>query len=205
MIESPAAIVNVPSPQAPAVHAPRARSDVAIAVLVPCKDEEITIARVVEAFRAALPGARIWVCDNGSHDNTALCAAEAGANVVDEERPGKGNAVRRLFACADADVYVLVDGDGTYAAASAPELVRQLTERRLDMIVGKRVTTSTNAALAYRTGHRFGNRAFAWLMRRLFEVNVTDPFSGYRVLSRRFVRSFPLLSRGFEIERTVRA
>ena len=188
------------APRAGTVAAQRSSTALRIAVVVPCKDEEITIAGVIAAFRAALPGAEIWVCDNGSRDNTAWCAAEAGANVVDEERPGKGNAVRRLFACADADVYVLVDGDGTYAATSAPELVRQLVERRLDMIVGKRVTTSAAAALAYRPGHRFGNTAFAWLMRRLFDVDVTDPFSGYRVLSRRFVRSFPLLSRGFEIE-----
>jgi len=188
------------SPQRAGSDTGRAGADLRIAVLAPCKDEEITIGGVVAAFRAALPGASIWVCDNGSRDGTALCAAESGANVVDEERPGKGNAVRRLFACVDADVYVLVDGDGTYAAASAPELVRQLVERRLDMIVGKRVTNAANVAAAYRTVHRFGNQAFAWLMRRLFGVNVTDPFSGYRVLSRRFVRSFPLLSRGFEIE-----
>src|SRR3982750_4203237 len=134
------------SPQRAGSDSAGVGADLRIAVLAPCKDEEITIGGVVAAFRAALPGASIWVCDNGSRDSTALCAAEAGANVVDEERPGKGNAVRRLFACVDADVYVLVDGDGTYAAASAPELVRQLAERRLDMIVGKRVTNAAKMA-----------------------------------------------------------
>ena len=171
-----------------------------VAVLIPCKDEATTIAGVIEEFRRHLPTASIWVCDNNSTDDTARRANEARATVIEETRPGKGSAVRRLFACVDADVYVLVDGDGTYDAARAPHLVRDLVERRLEMVVARRVTPAEDLARAYRAGHQWGYRAFAALIRRLFGVRVTDPFSGYRVFSRRFVRSFPALSNGFEIE-----
>ncbi|MBS0319817.1 MAG: glycosyltransferase [Proteobacteria bacterium] len=171
-----------------------------IAVLVPCRNEAITIARVVSDFRAALPDAEIWVCDNASTDDTAARARAAGASVLAEPRPGKGHALRRLLGAVDADVYVMVDGDATYDAASAPRLVAALVEARLDMVVGRRVTAAELAAGAYRRGHQWGNRLFTASVSRLFGVPLADVFSGYRVMSRRFVRSLPALSRGFELE-----
>jgi len=173
---------------------------VKVAVLIPCKDEHITVGGVVDAFRGQLPHSTIWVCNNASVDDTAERAAEAGAYVIDETLRGKGNAVRRLFACVEADVYVLVDGDGTYSAESVRPLVLELLKERLEMVVAKRMAVGDQQTDAYRRGHAWGNRAFATLIRKLFGVNVTDPFSGYRVFSRRFVRSFPALSGGFEIE-----
>jgi glycosyltransferase involved in cell wall biosynthesis len=171
-----------------------------IAVLIPCRNEAITIARVVADFRAALPGAAIWVCDNASTDDTAAKARAAGAGVVVERRPGKGNAVRRLFAVADADTYVMVDGDGTYDAASAPALVAALHDEHLDMVVARRLVQDDAARAAYRRGHQWGNRIFTESISRLFGTPVQDVFSGYRAMSRRFVRSLPALSQGFEIE-----
>jgi glycosyltransferase involved in cell wall biosynthesis len=171
-----------------------------IAVLIPCRNEAITIARVVADFRSALPDAAIWVCDNASTDDTAAKARAAGAGVVVERRPGKGNAVRRLFDVADADTYLMVDGDGTYAAASAPALVALLHDEHLDMVVARRVVTDDAARAAYRAGHQWGNRMFTESISRLFGTPVQDVFSGYRAMSRRFVRSLPALSQGFEIE-----
>lgn len=168
-----------------------------VAVLIPCFNEEAAIARVVADFRAALPGAAIHVYDNNSTDRTVEVARAAGATVGFEAAQGKGHVVRRMFADIDADVYVMVDGDATYDAASAPALVDLLRRRQLDMVVGCRVETETEA---YRRGHRFGNRLLTSAVRLLFGQRFTDILSGYRVFSRRFVKSFPALSRGFEIE-----
>ena len=171
---------------------------VRIAVLVPCRNEAITVARVVADFRAALPGCRVYVYDNGSTDTTAEDARRAGATVRTEARPGKGGVVRRMFAEVEADVYVLVDGDSTYDAASAPAMVRMIVEQDLDMVTGLR--NDEGRAGAYRRGHRFGNSAFNALLGTLFGARPGDLFSGYRAFSRRFVKSFPAASRGFEIE-----
>ncbi len=168
-----------------------------IAVLLPCYNEEAAIAQTVAGFRAALPDAAIYVYDNNSRDGTVAVAAEAGAVVRTERMQGKGNVVRRMFADVDADVYVMADGDATYDAASAPLLVQRLLDEGLDMVVGSRVT---QADAAYRRGHRFGNKALTGMLARLFGRSFTDILSGYRVFSRRFVKSFPVLSAGFEIE-----
>jgi glycosyltransferase involved in cell wall biosynthesis len=173
------------------------QSQLRIAILLPCYNEEAAIARTVAAFRAALPGASVYVYDNNSVDRTREVAAEAGAIVRDERMQGKGHVVRRMFADVEADVYVMADGDMTYDAAAAPELVRRLVEERLDMVVGAR---KSEVEEAYRRGHRLGNRLFTGLLAGLFGRSFTDIFSGYRVFSRRFVKSFPALSRGFETE-----
>jgi glycosyltransferase involved in cell wall biosynthesis len=173
------------------------QAPVRVAVLIPCFNEEAAIARVVGDFRAVLPGAAIHVYDNNSTDRTAEVARAAGAFVGFEPAQGKGHVVRRMFADIDADVYVMVDGDATYDAASAPALVDLLLRRQLDMVVGCRVETG---AEAYRRGHRFGNHLLTSAVRLLFGQRFTDILSGYRIFSRRFVKSFPALSRGFEIE-----
>jgi glycosyltransferase involved in cell wall biosynthesis len=172
-------------------------SSVRIAVLLPCYNEEAAIAQTVAGFRAALPHATIYVYDNNSSDRTIAVAREAGAVVRSERIQGKGAVVRRMFADIDADVYVMADGDATYDAASAPRLVDHLLDEQLDMIVGSRVH---EAVEAYRRGHRFGNLALTGMLARLFGRSFTDILSGYRVFSRRFVKSFPSLSAGFEIE-----
>jgi glycosyltransferase involved in cell wall biosynthesis len=168
-----------------------------IAVLIPCYNEEIAIPHVVRDFQSALPDATIYVYDNNSTDRTKEVAAEAGAVVRTEQLQGKGNVMRRMFADIEADVYVLVDGDNTYHAASAPILVRTLVENQLDMVNGKRVS---DIEAAYRRGHRFGNWLLTALVATIFGRRFTDMLSGYRVFSRRFVKSFPALSAGFEIE-----
>ena len=168
-----------------------------IAVLIPCYNEGSAITSVVEDFRKALPQAGIYVYDNNSSDDTAEKARAAGAIVRTESRQGKGHVVRRMFADIDADIYVLVDGDDTYEAAAAPALVQRLVDDGLDMVTGTREASSD---LAYRAGHRFGNRLLTGLVALSFGSQVSDMLSGYRVLSRRFVKSFPLLSGGFEIE-----
>jgi glycosyltransferase involved in cell wall biosynthesis len=168
-----------------------------IAVLIPCYNEEAAIAKVVRDFVAALPGATIYVYDNNSKDRTVELATAAGARVYHEPLQGKGNVVRRMFSDVEADVYVLVDGDDTYEAASAGPMVERLLNGRLDMMNGTRVT---NIDAAYRRGHRTGNTMLSGLVRRMFGNRVTDMLSGYRVFSRRFVKSFPALSSGFEIE-----
>ena len=168
-----------------------------IAVLIPCYNEESAIRQVVSDFRAALPQAIVYVYDNNSRDRTVELAAAAGARVFREPQQGKGHVVRRMFADLEADVYVLVDGDGTYEAASAPKMVRRMLEERLDMVNATRITSS---AAAYRRGHRMGNQMFSLLVRRTFGSRIRDLLSGYRVFSRRFVKSFPVLSSGFEIE-----
>ncbi|WP_145135725.1 glycosyltransferase [Roseomonas gilardii] len=168
-----------------------------IAVLVPCRDEEAAVGEVVRGFRAALPGATVYVYDNNSTDRTREVAAAAGAVVRSESQPGKGSVVRRMFADIEADAYVLVDGDGTYDASAAPEMVRRLLEERLDMVTAIRVDESIGA---YRPGHRFGNLLLTGMVRLVFGDRITDMLSGYRTFSRRFVKSFPALAHGFETE-----
>ncbi|MEH3106950.1 MAG: glycosyltransferase family 2 protein [Sphingomonas fennica] len=168
-----------------------------IAVLLPCYNEAAAIGQTIAGFRAALPGAAIYVYDNNSRDDTVAVAQAAGAIVRRERIQGKGAVVRRMFADVDADVYVMADGDATYDAASAPALVERLLGEQLDMVVGARVS---EAELAYRRGHRFGNALLTGMLARLFGRSFTDILSGYRVFSRRFVKSFPSLSAGFEIE-----
>ena len=172
-------------------------SQLRIAVLVPCYNEEAAVATVVADFRKALPAAEIYVYDNNSRDRTAAVAREAGAIVRSERRQGKGHVVRRMFADIEADVYVLVDGDATYDAPSAPRMIDKLLDEHLDMVVGLRIDQSQ---AAYRLGHRTGNRMLTGFLSSTFGHAFKDILSGYRVFSRRFVKSFPVLSDGFEIE-----
>src|SRR3990172_1381373 len=168
-----------------------------IAILIPCHNEEAAIGNVVRDFAAAVPEATIYVYDNNSSDPTREIATKAGAQVRSERRQGKGHVVCRMFADIDADVYVLVDGDDTYDAASAPRMIERLRSEQLDMVTGVRVTRSHGA---YRPGHVFGNRLLTGLVASLFENRFSDLLSGYRIFSRRFVKSFPALLTGFEIE-----
>jgi glycosyltransferase involved in cell wall biosynthesis len=173
------------------------RAPPTIAVLLPCFNEEAAIGATVRGFRQALPGATVYVYDNNSRDRTREVAAEAGAIVRSEAQQGKGNVVRRMFADIDADVYVMADGDLTYDPAAAPAMVDMLLADQLDMVVGTRRHEEKDA---YRGGHVIGNRLFTGLLSGLFGRSFSDIFSGYRVFSRRFVKSFPVLSEGFEIE-----
>ena len=168
-----------------------------IAVLLPCYNEEAAIAQTVAGFRAALPSATIYVYDNNSKDRTIEVARAAGAVVRSERMQGKGNVVRRMFADVDADIYVMADGDTTYDAEAAPQLVQKLLDEQLDMVVGSRVTQED---AAYRRGHVMGNKLLTGMLAQLYGRSFTDILSGYRVFSRRFVKSFPVLSDGFEIE-----
>jgi glycosyltransferase involved in cell wall biosynthesis len=168
-----------------------------IAVLVPCFNEEAAVATVIADFRQALPAAEIFVYDNNSSDRTVAVARAAGAQVRGERRKGKGHVVRRMFADVDADIYVLVDGDATYDAASAPRLIDAMISGHLDMVVGLRVD---QVQAAYRPGHRAGNWMLTSFLSSVFGQAFKDILSGYRVFSRRFVKSFPALSDGFEIE-----
>ena len=168
-----------------------------VAVLLPCYNEAEAIAGVVEAFRRALPQARIYVYDNNSCDGSAALAREAGATVRSEPRQGKGFVVRRMFADIEADIYVMCDADDTYEIAAAPQLIERLVGDGLDMVVGLR---SAISGTAYRPAHKFGNWLLSTLVRRIFGEGFQDMLSGYRVFSRRFVKSFPIMSEGFEIE-----
>jgi glycosyltransferase involved in cell wall biosynthesis len=168
-----------------------------IAILIPCYNEESAIGKVVADFKAAVPDADIYVYDNNSSDRTAEIAARAGAAVRRAAQQGKGHVVRRMFSDVEADVYVLVDGDATYDAPSAREMIGRLIDDRLDMVVAARVDRE---AAAFRSGHRLGNRLLTGFVAHVFGSTVTDMLSGYRVFSRRFVKSFPVLSGGFEIE-----
>ncbi|MGJ4900880.1 glycosyltransferase family 2 protein [Bradyrhizobium sp. HKCCYLS2058] len=168
-----------------------------IAVLVPCYNEEAAVATVVRDFKQALPTATVYVYDNNSKDRTIEVARAAGAEVRSERRQGKGHVVRRMFADVDADIYVLVDGDATYDAPSAPGMIARLVSERLDMVVGLRVDQEQ---AAYRMGHRTGNWMLTSFLAEVFGQAFKDILSGYRVFSRRFVKSFPVLSDGFEIE-----
>jgi glycosyltransferase involved in cell wall biosynthesis len=179
-------MVQVPTPFQPRV-----------AVLLPCYNEEVAVAAVVRQFREALPWAQVYVYDNNSTDATVQRAREAGAEVCREDRQGKGHVVRRMFSDIEADIYVLADGDATYHAPSAVAMIDLLQQENLDMVVGVRVHESS---AAYRAGHQFGNAMLTGVVAQLFGKSFNDILSGYRVFSRRFVKSFPALSRGFEIE-----
>ena len=168
-----------------------------IAVLIPCYNEEAAVAKVIEDFRSALPVATIFVFDNNSTDNTRSVARAAGAEVFQEKHRGKGFVVRRMFSDVEADIYVLVDGDATYDAPSVQPMIERLLEGRLDMVVGNRVDCER---AAYRIGHRTGNKLLSAFVASVFGSTFNDVLSGYRVFSRRFVKSFPVLSGGFEIE-----
>jgi glycosyltransferase involved in cell wall biosynthesis len=172
-------------------------SGIDVVVLIPCYNEELTVRQTVEAFRATLPDATIYVYDNNSRDQTAQVARDAGAIVRREPLQGKGNVVRRMFADIEADVYVMTDGDATYDATSAPAMIQLLVDDNLDMVVGRRVHKDQ---AAYRLGHVFGNKLLTWFLARLFGERFGDILSGYRVMSRRFVKSFPALTEGFETE-----
>ncbi|PZU09168.1 glycosyltransferase family 2 protein [Sphingomonas sp.] len=168
-----------------------------IAVVLPCYNEEAAIAATVAAFRAALPEATIYVYDNNSRDRTIEVARAAGAIVWTEAMQGKGHVVRRIFADVEADIYVMADGDATYDASAAPAMIARLIDNNLDMVVGARASEVDEA---YRRGHRFGNALLTGILARIFGRTFNDILSGYRVFSRRFVKSFPILSAGFEIE-----
>jgi glycosyltransferase involved in cell wall biosynthesis len=168
-----------------------------IAVLIPCYNEDAAIAQTVRDFRAALPAAVVYVYDNNSKDQTVARAREAGAVVRSEPRQGKGNVVRRMFADIEADIYVLVDGDDTYDATAAPGLIGKLIDEGLDIVTGRRVHTQADA---YRAGHVLGNRLLTGLTGLMFQVKLRDMLSGYRIMSRRFVKSFPFTAEGFGIE-----
>jgi len=169
----------------------------AIAILIPCYNEAGTIADVVSSFKRHLPDAAVYVYDNRSEDNTAEAARNAGATVVSAKIRGKGNVVRRMFSDINADIYVMVDGDSTYNAADSPKMISTLIEEKSDMVIAVRKEKSE---AAYRAGHKLGNRVFNYLLEILFNSNFKDVFSGYRVFSRRFVKSFPIMSDGFDIE-----
>lgn len=190
-------MLNVDAAAASGQTKPGNADGLRIAVLLPCYNEERAIAQTITAFAAALPSATVYVYDNNSSDRTIAVAREHGATVRREAAQGKGNVVRRMFADVDADIYVLADGDATYDAGAAPNMVELLISDNLDMVVGARKSV---LELAYRRGHRFGNRVLTGLLTTLFGRSFTDILSGYRVFSRRFVKSFPVLSSGFEIE-----
>jgi len=190
--------ISMPMPEATAGEAVAPGAPIDVAVLIPCRNEAATIARVVRDFQAALADARIYVYDNGSSDLTGEAAAAAGAIVRREARRGKGEVLRRMFAEVEADAYVMVDGDATYDAQSVRRMLQVLTSTGCDMVTAVRDEGAQTAA--YRRGHRLGNRLFNRLLGFLFGSQPTDMFSGYRVLARRFVKSFPAASTGFEIE-----
>lgn len=174
-------------------------SSVDVAIIIPCFNEEMAIAQVITDFKQTLPNARMFVFDNHSTDQTAKIAAAHGAKVIHVPLKGKGNVVRRMFADIEADVYLLVDGDATYCARSAPLLVEQLVKNNLDMVVGCR-SVEIEETSAFRRGHRFGNRMLTSVLQRLFGGQFTDALSGYRAFSKRYVKSFPAFAKGFEIE-----
>ena len=171
-----------------------------VALVVPCYNEALAIEKVVTDFKAALPALQIFVFDNNSTDATAQVAQDAGASVITVKLKGKGNVVRRMFADLDADIFVMVDGDATYEAAAVTKLIDRLIDERLDMVVGSRKVATLEAGEAYRTGHEFGNRMLTTCVKKIFGGEFDDMLSGYRVFSRRYAKSFPALSAGFETE-----
>jgi glycosyltransferase involved in cell wall biosynthesis len=171
-----------------------------VALVVPCFNEEAAIAQVVDGFQTAMPELEIFVFDNNSSDETRTVALAAGAKVISVSHRGKGNVVRRMFADVDADIYVMVDGDATYEAGAVRKLVDKLIDEKLDMVVGCRKTQESIAHEAYRNGHQWGNKMLSQSVVKIFGGSFTDMLSGYRVFSRRYAKSFPALSRGFEIE-----
>ncbi len=190
-----ASAVKIKQPTYGAEHA--LTRPLSIAVIIPCYNEAIAIGATIAGFKAALPSARIYVYDNNSADQTAAVAAAAGAIVRREPRKGKGNVVRRMFADVDADIYVLADGDATYDPLACPDMIKMLVQDNMDMVVGCRADQSQ---AAYRAGHRWGNAMLTGFLAWMFGRAFSDMLSGYRVFSRRFVKSFPSLSSGFEIE-----
>lgn len=172
-------------------------SDISVAILVPCYNEATTVAKVVADFKLAMPHATVYVYDNNSKDDTSAIALAAGAVVMHEPLQGKGNVVRRMFSDITADVYVMVDGDDTYDASVAPAMVRRLVEGQLDCINAVRHSTAIEA---YRQGHEFGNWMLTTIVAKLFGRSTRDMLTGYRVFSHKFVKSFPVVSKGFEIE-----
>jgi glycosyltransferase involved in cell wall biosynthesis len=170
----------------------------AIAILIPCLNEELTVGEVIASFKRELPTARVYVFDNRSTDRTAEIAASAGAIVVYEPRPGKGYVVQSMFQRVDADVYVMIDGDGTYPAKAVHDLIAPVVSGEADMVVGSRLHEEAHSQ--FRSLNRWGNRFFLWVVRMVFGVRVTDMLSGYRAFSRRFVKRLPLLTGGFETE-----
>ena len=185
--------------ESPSFLTPINLSHYTIAVLVPCKNEELTIARVVASFKKYLPEAIVYVYNNRSTDNTVIEAQKAGAIVRHETKAGKGNVVRRMFADIEADIYVLIDGDDTYEIGAVGRLIERLLLERLDMVVGAR-RANLQSTQAYRPGHKAGNLFLTGLVEFLFRTPIDDMLSGYRIFSRRFVKSFPALSSGFETE-----
>jgi len=171
--------------------------DKKIAILIPCFNEEATIGKVIESFRKVLPRSTIYVYDNNSTDDTYNVAAEYGVVVNKEINQGKGNVIRRMFADIDADIYVMVDGDLTYNSSVVTDMIDKLVDKNLDMVNCARISTES---LAYRLGHRFGNRVLTLIVQTIFGKNIQDLLSGYRVFSKRFVKTFPAHSREFEIE-----
>ncbi|MEE9905323.1 MAG: glycosyltransferase [Chlorobium sp.] len=171
-----------------------------VALIVPCYNEEIAIAQVIRDFRNAMSGIAIFVFDNNSIDRTALVAKGENVQVISVSLRGKGNVVRRMFADVDADIYVMVDGDGTYDASSVTKMVDKLIDEHLDMVVGTRTAPQDTAGSAYRRGHKFGNHILTQSVIKIFGGGYTDMLSGYRVFTKRYVKSFPALSKGFEIE-----
>lgn len=169
-----------------------------IAVVLPCFNEVGTIGLVVSAFQQALPASQIYVFDNNSDDGSGEVAKNAGAKVIEVSSRGKGNVVRRMFADVDADIYIMADSDLTYEASDALRMIEMLIDKNLDMVVGSRISGQTEHA--YRRGHKFGNALLSWSARVIFGGNLTDMLSGYRVFSKRFAKSFPAFSQGFEIE-----
>lgn len=171
-----------------------------IALIVPCYNEALAIRQVITDFKAAMPELAIYVFDNNSTDETGRVAREAGATVISVHRKGKGNVVRRMFADVEADIYVMVDGDATYEAAAVRGLIDRLMDDRLDMVVGSRKMDQTDQGTVYRAGHQFGNRMLTGCVMQIFGGQFEDMLSGYRVFSRRYAKSFPALSEGFETE-----
>nr|BCN22391.1 putative glycosyltransferase [Vibrio mimicus] len=171
-----------------------------IALVVPCYNEGITISKVIDDFKIALPTISVYVFDNNSTDDTAQRALESGAIVIGVKERGKGSVVRRIFSDVEADIYVMVDGDATYDASFVIQLIDKLIEEKLDMVVGCRETPAEYSSLAYRVGHQWGNRALTGSVKSIFGGEFTDMLSGYRVFTKRFAKSFPALSKGFEIE-----
>lgn len=171
-----------------------------VALIVPCYNEAAAITQVVEDFKAALPVLDIYVFDNNSTDNTAGIASSVGAKVIHVPLPGKGNVVRRMFADVDADIYVMTDGDATYHAPSVKKMIDKLIDDHLDMVVGCRKTEQSLASQAYRQGHQWGNKMLTQSVVSIFGGQFTDMLSGYRVFSKRYVKSFPALAKGFETE-----
>lgn len=174
--------------------------DLTIALVIPCYNEAKAIAQVIRDFKHAMPALAIYVFDNDSNDGTGAIAKQAGAQVVRVPLRGKGNVVRRMFADVEADIYVMVDGDATYEAAAITTLVDKLIDEKLDMVVGCRQTAVETASAAYRQGHQWGNRLLTQSVMQIFGGKFTDMLSGYRVFTRRYAKSFPALSHGFEIE-----